>query len=284
MKLLIVSGMSGAGKSMVADTLEDLGYYCVDNMPVLLIPTFTKLCLESGDRYQKVALVADTRAVMDADLLLEQIAHAAEDGVDCEILFLDCDVPTLINRYKETRRRHPLDNGCGVSAAINLEHDVMEKLKNSAHYVIDTTSFSPQRLKKHIRQLFGAEGGHFVISIISFGFKHGIPTEADTVFDVRFLPNPFYDVQLRPLTGENGAVRDYVFRGGMAEQFMGYVHEMLDFLIPQYKEGERSSFVVAIGCTGGQHRSVACACELADYLRLKGNDVILVHRDAQKAR
>lgn len=284
MKLLIVSGMSGAGKSMVADTLEDLGYYCVDNMPVLLIPTFTKLCLESGDRYQKVALVADTRAVMDADLLLEQIAHAAEDGVDCEILFLDCDVPTLINRYKETRRRHPLDNGCGVSAAIHLEHDVMEKLKNSAHYVIDTTSFSPQRLKKHIRQLFGAEGGHFVISIISFGFKHGIPTEADTVFDVRFLPNPFYDVQLRPLTGENGAVRDYVFRGGMAEQFMGYVHEMLDFLIPQYKEGERSSFVVAIGCTGGQHRSVACACELADYLRLKGNDVILVHRDAQKAR
>ena len=223
-------------------------------------------------------------AVMDADLLLEQIAHAAEDGVDCEILFLDCDVPTLINRYKETRRRHPLDNGCGVSAAINLEHDVMEKLKNSARYVIDTTSFSPQRLKKHIRQLFGAEGGHFVISIISFGFKHGIPTEADTVFDVRFLPNPFYDVQLRPLTGENGAVRDYVFRGGMAEQFMGYVHEMLDFLIPQYKEGERSSFVVAIGCTGGQHRSVACACELADYLRLKGNDVILVHRDAQKVR
>lgn len=284
MYFLIVSGMSGAGKSRTVAALEDLGFYCVDNLPIELIPRFAEVCLAATERYERVALVTDARAGGDFDHLFEELDAIRDMGCDYRILFLDTSTQTLINRFKETRRKHPLmEDSVSMPDAIMKEREMLEGIRGKADYVIDTTSLSLGGLRDKLVKLFAGDSHELLeVTVESFGFKYGIPPEADLVFDVRFLPNPYYEISLRQKTGISPDVRDYVFQGGTADALMGHLISLIDFLLPRYVAEGKTSINIAVGCTGGKHRSVAIAEALAAHIDKSGFSANRVHRDYQK--
>ncbi len=284
MQFLIVTGMSGSGKSRTIASLEDLGYYCVDNMPVGLLSTFAEMCMAGAERYQKVALVIDVRAGDDLKSLSKALLNVEKLGMDCSILYLDTETDTLINRYKETRRKHPLmEQGMSIVEAISRERELLSDVRGMADHVVDTTSFSASKLRETIVHLFSSNVKHiFYVNVMSFGFKYGIPTEADLVMDVRFLPNPYYEMSLRQFDGRKPEVRDYVFRDGTADKFMERLTALLDFLIPQYIKEGKAAITIGIGCTGGKHRSVAITEALTDYVAKQGYRASATHRDYKR--
>ena len=285
MYFLIVSGMSGAGKSRAVATFEDLGYYCVDNLPIALIPRFAEICLAATERYERVALVTDVRAGGDFQQLFDSLDSIKSMGCDYRILFLNTDTPTLIRRFKETRRKHPLmEKGIGMTAAIEKERSMLAALQSRADFVVDTTGLSAAGLRERLLALFAGTdgGGAFEVIVQSFGFKYGIPPESDLVFDVRFLPNPYYEMSLREKNGTDQEVRDYVFQGGMADELMQHLTSTIDFLLPRYVAEGKANVIISIGCTGGKHRSVAIAEALSEHLRGRDYGVVTMHRDYQR--
>ena len=286
MNFVIVSGLSGAGKSKAVSFLEDIGYYCVDNLPASLIPKFAELCMAGGGKYDKVAVVTDIRGGQTFDGLFEALDELRAMQCDYKILFVEASTETIIKRYKETRRSHPLAGG-GVSLeeVVALERSALEGVRKLAEYIIDTTALSTAKLRGEIIRLFGTEKAstNMSVSVISFGFKYGIPIEADLVFDVRFLPNPYYLTELRNQTGLDEGVRNFVFGYQQSLDFLGKLEDMIGYLLPYYVEEGKTALVIAIGCTGGQHRSVAITRSLADFIRQKGYNATENHRDMTRA-
>ncbi len=285
MQIFIISGLSGAGKSRAADILEDFGYYCVDNLPVDLLPKFTEFCISMQGKYERVALVTDIRSGDSFTPLFEALDTTGNMGCESRIIFLEADVDAIIRRYKESRRRHPLAiDGEPIEQVIQREIKKLNPVRERADFVIDTTGLSIGDLRQKLSDcVFGSERVHFMpVSIVSFGFKYGIPIEADLVFDVRFLPNPFYIEKLRDLTGLDKAVRDYVFQFEQTGNFLAKLYPLLDFLLPEYVEEGKSSLVIGIGCTGGKHRSTSITEEVASHLEANGYQVAVSHRDIEK--
>lgn len=282
MEFIIVTGQSGAGKSQVAAALEDMGVYCVDNMPVALLPQLANIFLNMQEKYSRVALVTDIRAWGDANELLFALDELRNQGIQYRILYLYADIQTLVKRYKETRRRHPLEtNTVSLEAAIRRESHVLEPIRLQAEDVLNTSGLTIAQLKSKLSDIFGgfAEKRGISVNVISFGFKYGVPIEADMVFDVRFLPNPYYEEELRHKTGLDDPVYDYVFRDGNAAEFLTKLVDMLMFLIPLYEKEGKYSLTVGIGCTGGQHRSVSIARALTEYLKQHDIPVRIEHRN-----
>ncbi|GAA3403323.1 RNase adapter RapZ [Paenibacillus hodogayensis] len=286
-RLVIITGMSGAGKTIAVQSLEDLGFFCVDNLPPVLIPKFAELIDQSKGRIGKVALVIDLRGREFFTSLSESLRTIKENyTLTYEILFLDATDSTLVQRYKESRRRHPLAPEGLPLEGIHLERKLLEELKGMATQVIDTSSLKPAELKERIVARFTSIGkGSISVNVISFGFKYGIPIDADLIFDVRFLPNPHYVEQLRPNTGLDPDVYDYVMKWSETQEFLTKLTDMLQFLIPQYAKEGKSQVVVGIGCTGGKHRSVAIAEYLGKILGNSETETVRVsHRDAERDR
>ncbi|MBQ1577352.1 MAG: RNase adapter RapZ [Oscillospiraceae bacterium] len=285
MEFLIITGLSGAGKSRAADVLEDLDYYCVDNMPVALIPRFAEFCAATQGRYEKVALVTDVREKDGFGELLSTLDELRRSDITCRILYMDADVSTLIRRYKESRRPHPLAvPGGTVEDAIRRETELLAPVKERADFVVNTKGLTLGRLQNRLFELLcGGERKRAIdVTVMSFGYKHGLPAEADLVFDARFLPNPFYVDELREKSGLDLPVKEYVFSFQQTRTFMEKLEEMLEFLLPLYIEEGKLSLTVAIGCTGGRHRSVAIATALNDHFIAKGIPSINVNRDIDK--
>lgn len=285
MDCLIISGMSGAGKSLTVDVLEDIGYYCVDNMPASLIPRFVELFMDSSNKYKRVAFVVDVRGDNDFQKLFSTLEEIRSMGIACKVLFLDCSDEELINRHKAARRRHPLDeNGQGLVSAVAEERKLLETVKDRADYLINTTSLSSQDLREHLMNLFfiGDDKKRMMISINTFGYKYGIPHESDMVWDVRFLKNPFYKPELRDQSGLDRMVSEYVFSFPAAEQFLDTLVDLLETLFPLYLTEGKTSLVISIGCTGGRHRSVAVGQRLYERLSAHGHHVVIRHRDMEK--
>ena len=285
MEILIISGLSGGGKSKAASFLEDMGFYIVDNMPAGMILKFADFCAAGNGRYNRVALVYDVRTADSFDEFLEVLSTLRAREYNCRLLFLQADVGAIINRYKETRRLHPLQEQAGsLEEAANREIALMAPVKAQADLVIDSTNYSTARLRSELLRLFGGDGGGgMLVSMVSFGFKHGLPLEADLVFDVRFMPNPFYIEGLRDHTGLDADVRDYVFSFREAVEFVEKLRELLRFLLPLYQEEGKTVLVVAVGCTGGHHRSVAVTHALAEYAAGLGYPVTENRRDMTRA-
>ena len=286
MEFLIITGLSGAGKSRAADVLEDLEYYCVDNMPVALMPRFAELCLDAHGRYERVALVTDVRERDGFGELLTTLDELqAMEGCTVRILYMDADVRTLVRRYKESRRPHPLaGRGVSVEQAVKKEEELLAPIKARADYILNSSQMTLGMLQSRLFSLFAEAGKkrELQVTVMSFGYKHGIPLEADLVFDVRFLPNPFYVEELRPLSGLDRPVAEFVFSYPQTRQFMEMIAQMLDFLMPHYVEEGKVGLTIAIGCTRGCHRSVAIAAALNDYLVAKGISSENVNRDIEK--
>ena len=285
MEFLIISGLSGAGKSHTADVLEDLDYYCVDNMPIALITKFAQLCLVAGEQYEKVALVTDIRERANFDELFKVLDGLWDLGCDYRILFVEANPANIVKRYKETRRRHPLAApGVSIEDAIASEIRLLAPVRERADYIINTSDLTIGMLQSEIYRLFVGEDAkrRFVVNVMSFGFKHGIPIEADLVFDVRFLPNPFYVSELRDLSGLDEAVSKFVFQSDVSAEFMKKLEDLIKFLLPLYVEEGKMSLSIAIGCTGGHHRSVAIAKALTDYIDALGYAAQNINRDILK--
>ena len=285
MEFLIVSGLSGAGKSRASDMLEDLDYYCVDNMPIALIPIFAQLCLAANDRYQRVALVTDIREKASFEELFKVLDGLWELGCEYRILFMEAEPSTIVKRYKETRRRHPLASpGCSIADAIANEIRLLAPVRERADYIINTTNLTLGMLQRELYRLFVGEEAKskLIVTVMSFGYKYGIPIESDLVFDVRFLPNPFYVAELREHTGLDSPVSEFVFRSGETREFMRQLEGMIKFLLPQYVDEGKMSLTISIGCTGGHHRSVAIAKALTDYIEGLGYAAQNINRDIQK--
>ena len=284
MKFLIISGLSGAGKSRAADALEDLNYYCVDNLPTALLTKFAELCLAMGGRYERVALVTDVRGQESFTELFHELEALGRMGVNYSILYVEATETTIVQRYKESRRPHPLAAECGtIQEAVQREMALLSPVRERADHIINTTGLSLSKLQSLIREYFAAdeERTQMTVNVVSFGFKYGIPIDADLVLDVRFLPNPFYVDALRGLTGMDAPVRDYVLENDAARAFLDRLYALIDFLIPQYAEEGRFALNIAVGCTGGQHRSVAVANALAQHLTVGDEDVRLINRDSK---
>jgi UPF0042 nucleotide-binding protein len=283
--LLIITGLSGAGKTVAVQSLEDLGYFCIDNLPPALIPKFAELIVQSQGKIAKVALVCDIRGGDFFTTLFEALREIEEQyGIPYHILFLETNDETLVRRYKETRRRHPLAPDGRVIDGITKERKMLEEIRGRADIIIDTSNLKPQELKNSIVKRFSSqEEQHPAITIVSFGFKYGIPIDADLVFDVRFLPNPYYVDSLRPKTGQDPEVYDYVMKWPTTKQFVEKLVDLIDFLLPQFKKEGKSQIVIGIGCTGGKHRSVAIAEMLFDHMRHE-EGVQVSHRDMKKDR
>ena len=282
MEFIIISGLSGAGKSKAASFMEDMGFFCVDNLPAPLIPKFAELGMAGTGEYDRVVLVTDVRSGTNFSALFQSLE--ALKGMKCpsRILSMDASDDVIIKRYKETRRSHPLAEECdSLEGAIALERRMLAPLRERAEFVVDTSDLSTAKLRGELLRLFGrgSQEGAMTVSVTSFGFKHGLPREADLVFDVRFLPNPYYVQELRPRTGLDDGVRDYVFSGGAAGEFLEKLQDLVGFLLPKYVEEGKTALVVAVGCTGGHHRSVAIAHALAAYIRGRGYPVTESHRD-----
>ena len=285
MKLVIVTGMSGAGKTIALKILEDLGFYCVDNLPISLVDRFAELIMESSGDIRNVALGIDIRSGEELPRLSETLDKWSKEHVPYEILFLDASDQILIKRYKETRRKHPLSGAGRIDEGIIKERSRMEFLKEKADYIIDTSQLLTKELRRELEKIFLHDQRYqnLFITVLSFGFKYGIPSDADLVFDVRFLPNPYYVEELRQHTGEEVPVQEYVKRGGTAELFLEKIYDMLEFLIPNYVAEGKNQLVVAIGCTGGKHRSVTIAREIYNHFSAKEElGVKLEHRDIEK--
>lgn len=283
MRFVVVTGMSGGGKLTAVRFLEDMGYYCVDNLPVRLIDPFMELVSAPGSDVDKVVLGLDVRADKSFDNVEQVLAALKKKGYKYEILFMDASDEVLIKRYKETRRQHPVSPTGRVEDGIAQERKILEQIKKEADYVIDTSGLLTRVLKEELVKIFVKDEKYnsLMISIMSFGFKNGIPADADLVFDVRFLPNPFYVESLKKLTGNDKPVRDYVMSFPEAGQFMEKLEDMISFLIPGYVKEGKNQLVIAIGCTGGQHRSVTIANALAEKLRGGDYGINLYHRDAK---
>lgn len=268
MRLVIVSGMSGAGKTVALKVLEDMGYYCVDNLPISLLQKFIELLEHNDIPYDNFALSIDIRNGKELPKLERELENLRAGGHPCEILFLDASDETLIKRYKETRRSHPLNPGGRIETGLKLEREKIDFLRKSADYIIDTSKLLTKELRAQIESIFSGNSDYenLYITILSFGFKYGIPADADLVFDVRFLPNPYYVDELRQKTGKDSGVRDYVFSDGSAEIFLEKLYPLIDFLIPRYIAEGKNQLVIAVGCTGGKHRSVTVAGELYRHL------------------
>ena len=285
MEFLIISGLSGAGKSHTADILEDLDYYCVDNMPIALITKFAQLCLAAGEQYEKVALVTDIRERANFDELFKVLDGLWDLGCDYRILFVEANPANIVKRYKETRRRHPLaDPGISIEDAISSEIKLLAPVRERADYIINTSNLTIGNLQSEIYRLFVGEDSKrkLVVNVMSFGYKYGIPIESDLVFDVRFLPNPFYVSELRELNGLDEPVSQFVFQNDITKEFMSKLKDMLKFLLPLYVEEGKMSLSISIGCTGGHHRSVAIAKALSDYIEDLGYAAQNINRDIQK--
>ncbi len=284
MEILIISGLSGAGKSRVAAVLEDLNFYCVDNMPVTLIPKFAELCAVTRGRYERVALVTDVRNREGFGELFKALDTLIANGFEYKILYVDASVDTIVKRYKETRRRHPLDtDGISLEQAVNKEIKILEPVRNRADYTIDTTGLTLGRLQRKLQGMFGTvEEDKLHITVMSFGYKYGLPIEGDIVFDVRFLPNPFYVAELSQKSGLDEDVAKYVFSNGQAKEFLDKFESLLEYLLPNYKEEGKLSLTICIGCTGGRHRSVAISEVLSKHLMRNGYWVESIHRDINK--
>ena len=282
MEILVISGLSGSGKSRVASYLEDIGYYIVDNLPAEMMVVFADFCAASKGRYDRVALVYDVRTGEPAQKLIDALERMKSSGINCRMLFLEADTQSIINRYKETRRSHPLaEAGATVAQALQKERILLQPVRDHADYVLDTSGFSTSKLHAEILNLFGdatlEDGMH--VNVLSFGFKNGIPVEADLVMDVRFMPNPYYIEELKRKTGLDDAVRDYVFSFSQTNDIMKRLKDMLSFLLPLYSEEGKSVLVLAIGCTGGHHRSVAITHAMAEFIQQAGYPVTEIHRD-----
>lgn len=286
MNFLIVTGMSGSGKSGAVNILEDIGYYCIDNIPPQLIPKFAEICKNNG-QMKKVAIVTDIRG---GELFLEMdegLNYLKENKIDTSILFLDASDDVLIKRYKETRRKHPLDEQChgNLQEAINTERQILASIRERADYYIDTSELSMGQLKETVYSIFlNDPKDSMIVKTMSFGYKYGIPREADLVFDVRCLPNPFYIAELKHHTGKESCVSDYVMKFEQSQTLLAKLKDLLDFLIPLYIHEGKSQLVIAFGCTGGKHRSVTYAEALYKYLSGKQIRCRISHRDIEKDR
>ena len=282
MKFLIVTGMSGAGKSNAVNCLEDMGFYCVDNMPLSLIDQFIELTAMGGVEVEKAAFVVDIRGRFFDDLV--QSIHSLEDEErEFQILFLEASDEVLVRRYQETRRSHPMNEGGSVLDGIRLEREALMGIRKIADFIIDTSQMKPAQLRETLMEMFDQDASQrekkLSISIMSFGFKHGIPLDADNIFDMRFIPNPFYLASMKHLTGNNKKVRDYVMKWEEARMFRDTYLKLIKDLIPFYIMQGKGSLILAFGCTGGRHRSVVMANEFYKLLKKEGYRVSLTHRD-----
>lgn len=282
MQFVIISGYSGAGKSAAASVLEDSGYYVVDNMPADLIPQFAALCLATKSRYEKVALVTDIRGGLTFDNLFASLEKLDEMQQPYRILFLEAATDTIIQRYKENRRKHPLMlSGATLPEMVERERVLLQPVRNRANHVIDTSYLSLAKLKGQVLEAVAGDTKDLAmsVSVISFGFKFGIPRDADLVFDVRFLPNPYYISELKEKTGLQPEVRDFIFSYQQTKDYIQKLEDILQFSLPYYAEEGKTGLVIAIGCTGGKHRSVALAKEISDFVTKQGYSTVCNHRD-----
>ena len=282
-RFVIITGISGSGKSQALRIFEDLGYYCVDNLPPALLPQLADL--RNGAR-PDIACVVDVRAGSGLDGLEPALSELEKRSVETTVLFLEASDPVLVNRFKETRRKHPLllEAG-GILPSIERERELLSDLKDHAHKVIDTSDHTPRSLSQLLTELFGKQSGPqagLVITVLSFGFKHGLPLDADLVFDVRFLANPHYVRELRWQDGQQSAVVDFVRQDPLTEPFLGKLFDLVSFSIPPYIQEGKAYLTIAIGCTGGRHRSVMVTEELAAFLRSRGYEPLVQHRDIKK--
>lgn len=285
MRFVIVTGMSGAGKSTALKMLEDMGYFCVDNLPIPLMPKFAEMLAAEDTEVESVALGIDIRGGQAFKGLEKNLNQLDEVGIHYEILFLDAGDDVLVKRYKETRRQHPLGGAGHIDVGIAKEREKIAFLKMQATYILDTSKMLTRELRLELEKIFieGKDFKNLYITVMSFGFKYGIPQDADLVFDVRFLPNPYYIEKLRPKTGNDADVRDYVMDNEKAEDFLEHLTGMVEFLLPNYILEGKNQLVIAIGCTGGKHRSVTLANALYRFLEPKGNyGVRIEHRDIGK--
>lgn len=282
-RLVIITGMSGAGKSQVCRHMEDLGYFCVDNLPPVFMPKFAELCAHSAGRVNKVALVIDMRSREFFDTFIHELDKMDEAGCEYEMIFMEASDITIIRRYKETRRRHPMAPASRISEGIAKERDRLRLVRNRATHVIDTSDLKKSILKEKIVRWFGnSQGDSMNITVLSFGFKFGMPMDADMVIDVRFLPNPFYIESLRKKSGAVAEVAEYIGKWPVTKQFVEKLDDLVEFLVPQYIKEGKSQLVLAVGCTGGMHRSVFIAKRIFELLKSKGYAVNLEHRDLMK--
>ncbi len=285
MEILIISGLSGGGKSKTASFLEDMGFYIVDNMPAAMILKFAEFCAAGSSRYQRVALVYDVRTASSFTELFDVLDTLKSMDGQCRMLFLEASPETIIKRYKETRRRHPLSDGTmSLEAAVEKERELLAPVRERADFVIDTSKTSTAQLRMELLRIFEGkdEKGGLSVTVASFGFKYGLPLEADLVFDVRFMPNPFYIDELRHQTGLDDAVRDYVFSFPQTGSFMKRLEDLLALTLPLYAEEGKTGLFIGVGCTGGHHRSVAVAHALTEFIRAQGYSVQETHRDMSR--
>lgn len=283
-RFLIVTGLSGSGKTQACQYLEDLGYFCVDNLPPVFIPKFAELCAHTtGAGMEKVVLVVDTRSREFFDTLVQVLESMKREGQPYELLYMEASDPVIIRRYKETRRRHPMAPSSRISEGVIKERERLAKVRDKATYIIDTSDLKKNKLKEKIIKLFGnKDGRRMSINVLSFGFKFGLPLDADMVFDVRFLPNPFYIESMRHKSGAVPEVAEFIAGHAETQEFLKHLDNMVDFLVPQFIKEGKQQLVLAAGCTGGMHRSVFTAQHLFDRLTAAGYQVTLEHRDLMK--
>lgn len=282
MDILIISGLSGGGKSKTASFLEDMGFYVVDNMPAVMILKFAEFCAGGSGRYERVALVYDVRTADSFDELFSVLDTLKRTQSSCQMLFLEATTQAIIKRYKESRRRHPLAvDGTSLEEAVRQEVALMKEVKQRSDFVINTTDLPTTTLRNKLTHLFDKheEKGKMQVQVVSFGFKNGIPLEADLVFDVRFMPNPFYIEELRPKTGLDHEVYDYVMKFQQTQDYLVQLKSLLAFSLPLHAEEGKLSLVIAIGCTGGHHRSVSVSRAIGEFVSQAGYEVSMIHRD-----
>ena len=285
MRFIIVTGLSGAGKSEATNALEDMGYFCVDNLPPKLIKKFAEVCKQSKGSIDKVALVMDIRGGIFFDDLFESLSELSKEQFQYEILFLDTSDEVLVKRFKEKRRSHPLAPGGRVITGIELERQKLRDVKDKADVIIDTSKYAIKDLREEMARKFGDKEmpeKQMAITILSFGFKYGIPVDSDLVFDVRFIPNPFYIPELKPFSGNDEPVKNYVMEQTETQTFLQKANDMFEFLIPNYQKEGKRKLIISIGCTGGRHRSVAIANSIYETLRANNHDVYIEHRDIKE--
>lgn len=279
-RLVIITGLSGAGRTEAMRAFEDLGYFCVDNLPPSLIPKFAEL-IQKSPEVRGAALVVDVRGGIFFKELQEILEAVDHDRLPFQILYLEADEEVLISRYKLSRRRHPLQTEGRLMEALGKERKALEELRGRAHIIIDTSQLSPRQLRQRLSEIFRLDekSAEFQLRLVSFGYKHGLPKDADLVLDVRFLPNPFYIEALRDKTGTHPEIQEYVMRWPAAQETLARFEDLLDFLVPQYRSEGKPQVILAVGCTGGRHRSVVFANLLAAHLKTLGHRVTVEHRD-----
>lgn len=281
MKIVIITGLSGSGKSEAMNVMEDLGYYCIDNLPPEIIPKIVTLGYDSKGQLDKIALGIDIRGYQFLKEINTAINFLQESGYDYNVIFLESNNETLVRRYKMSRRKHPLSNGEDILDGISKEREMLKDIRKKAKYIIDTSNFLPIDLRKEVISLFNEniKSKGFIITIISFGFKYGIPIDSDLVYDVRFMPNPYYVEELKEKTGNDKYVQEYVLNDVNSVKFLEKLYDMIDFLLPMYIKEGKNQLVISIGCTGGKHRSVTISNKLYEHLENQNYNAYIKHRD-----